>query len=319
MKPTLRNYQSEEDYWRIREFLRQTMILNQCREINWHVARWDYWWWFANPDIERIRPEEKVFLWETADGQIVAALNPEGRGQAFLQCHPDFRSPELEAEMFAVAEEHLTVTDQTGHRKLKIFIDSQDQLRQVLLSRNGFQRMANPEERETQHRRLLTELLPQRPNPPGYTIRSMGDGLELLERCYASGLGFHDDDIHTARNNRDHPEWYHHIQTAPLYRRDLDIVAVATDGSIVSFATVWFDDVSRTAYVEPVATVPAHQRQGLGKAIILEGLHRLQRMGCKVAFVGGYSKPANALYYSVMGPEHNISEPWEKIVGDIKS
>lgn len=318
MKPTLRNYRSEEDYWRIREFLRQTMILNQCRETNWHVARWDYWWWFANPDIEKIRPEEKVFLWETADGQIVAVLNPEGRGQAFLQCHPDFRSPELEAEMFAVAEEHLAVTDQTGHRKLKIFIDSQDQLRQVLLSRNGFQRIANPEERETQHRRLLTELLPQRPNPPGYAIRSMGDRLELLERCYASGLGFHDDDIHTARNNRDHPEWYHHIQTAPLYRRDLDIVAVATDGSIVSFATAWFDDVSRTAYVEPVATVPAHQRQGLGKAVILEGLHRLQRMGCKVAFVGGYSKPANALYYSVMGPEHNISEPWEKIVGDTK-
>jgi mycothiol synthase len=100
---------------------------------------------------------------------------------------------------------------------------------------------------------------------------------------------------------------------APLYRRDLDLVAVADDGSIASFCTIWFDDVTRTAVFEPVATVPAHQKRGLGKAVMLEGLHRLKRMGCKVALVGGYSQAANALYFSVIGPEHDINEPWEKI------
>ena len=40
---------------------------------------------------------------------------------------------------------------------------------------------------------------------PGYTIRSLGDGLELLERCYASGLGFHEGDIKVAVENRDDP------------------------------------------------------------------------------------------------------------------
>jgi mycothiol synthase len=77
--------------------------------------------------------------------------------------------------------------------------------------------------------------------------------------------------------------------------------------------TIWFDDVTRTAYIEPVATVPAHQRKGLGKAVLMEGLQRLKHMGCKVAFVGGYSQAANALYFSAMGPDHDISEPWEKI------
>ena len=61
-----------------------------------------------------------------------------------------------------------------------------------------------------------------------------------------------------------------------------------------------------------MATVPAHQRKGLGKAVMIEGLHRLKAMGCKVAFVGGYSQAANALYFSVMGAEHDVSEPWEK-------
>jgi len=312
MKLTTRNYQSEEDYWHIRGFLRQLMTLNGRRELCWHVARLDYWWWFINPDIEKMALEESIFLWETESGEIAAVLNPEGRGQAFLQVHPGFRTPELDEEMIALAEEKLSATKKEGQRVLQIFVDSQDTSRQQILTQHGFKRVEEAGNQEYQHRRSLDEALPEVPQMAGYTIRPMGDGLELLERCYASGLGFHEDDINIARDNRDHPEWYHGIQSAPLYRRDLDIVAVAADGSVASFCTAWFDDVSRTAYLEPVATIPAHRKRGLGKAVIFEALHHLKRMGCKVAFVGGYSERANALYFSVMGPAHDISEPWEK-------
>ena len=313
MKLTMRPYKNEEDNWNIRSFLRQTMIANNRRELSWHVARWDYWIWFANLDIEKITLKENIFIWETEARKIAAVLNPEQRGQVFPQVHPDFRTPELDEEMITVAEEHLTTTGKDGYQKLCYWIDSKDKSRQEMLIQRGFHKVESPESQEVQHRRLLDEPLPEPPIIPDYIIRSQGDGLELLERCYASGLGFHDDDIHAARENRDHPNWYHHIQSAPLYRRDLDMVAVASDGSIASFCTIWFDDVTRTAYIEPVATVPAHQRHGLGKAVILEGLHRLKHMGCKVAFVGGYSQAANALYFSVMGSDHDISEPWEKI------
>ena len=61
-----------------------------------------------------------------------------------------------------------------------------------------------------------------------------------------------------------------------------------------------------------MATVPAHQRRGLGKALLVEGLHRLQRMGCTHAFVGGYSPHANALYSSILGPDCEQSESWVK-------
>lgn len=43
-----------------------------------------------------------------------------------------------------------------------------------------------------------------------------------------------------------------------------------------------------------------------------EGLHRLQRMGATVAFVGGYSPAANALYRAVMGNDYELYEPWVK-------
>jgi GNAT superfamily N-acetyltransferase len=313
MTLTMRSYNDMEDYWRIREFLRQVMILNHRREYSWHVARLDYWWWFANPDLEKISPEENIFIWETGSGQIAGVLNPEGRGTAFLHVHPGLELPQLEGEMIVIAEERLAAIDKDNHRKVWLYIDSQDKARQEILTRRGFHPVNLPGEREIQHRRSLDGPLPEVPVIPGYAIRSQGDGLELLERCYASGLAFHQDDIKVACANRDRPDWYHHIQSAPLYRRDLDLVAVASNGSVASFCTIWFDDVSRTAYFEPVATVPTHQRHGLARALMLEGLHRLQQMGCVLAFVGGYSEKANALYFSVMGPEFDVSEPWEKV------
>jgi hypothetical protein len=35
-------YQSEDDYWRIRQFLREVFGLNARRELSWPVYRFDY-------------------------------------------------------------------------------------------------------------------------------------------------------------------------------------------------------------------------------------------------------------------------------------
>lgn len=35
-------------------------------------------------------------------------------------------------------------------------------------------------------------------------------------------------------------------------------------------------------------------------------------MGATIALVGGFSQAANALYERVMGPEHELYEPWVK-------
>lgn len=316
MKLTMRLYNSDEDYWRIREFLRQVMLFNNRRDLCWHVTRWDDLFWSIKPEFEMITLEETVFIWETESGQIAGVLHPEDRGCIFLDIHPDFHISELQEEMIALAEKHLTSSTLDRDRKprLWIWIDSQDKILQEIVTRRGFHRIEREGLKEYKHRRSLDGLLPDVPATPGYTIRALGDGLELLERCYAMGLGFRKDDFNAAREKRDHPEWYRSLQSAPLYRRDLDLITVASDGSIAAFCTIWFDDVTRTACFEPIATVPAHQRRGLARAIMIEGMHRLKRMGCKVAFVSGFNEAANALYFSVMGTEHDISEPWEKVI-----
>ena len=309
MKPVFRPYQSEDDYWRMRVFLREVFALNDRLERSWHVARLDYARWHTCLNCAGVQLEDVVSLWEI-DRQLAAILMPDGGpGEAHFLMHPGLRTPELEAEMLAAAEDRLANIGADGLHKLCIWSPWHDDLHQSLLEQNGY---VKKQPSEHQWRRDLDDPIPDYPIPPGYMIRSLGDGLELLERCYASGLGFHEGDIQIAVENRDDPTWYRNIQTAPLYRRDLDLVVIAPDGAIAAFCSIWFDDVTRSAYFEPVAAVPAHQRKGLGKALMAEGLRRLQRIGATRAFVSGYSDAANALYRSVMGPAYELSDPWIK-------
>jgi mycothiol synthase len=219
--------------------------------------------------------------------------------------HPGLRTFSLEEEMLAVAEERLAAV-RDGVRMLSGWTDGQDALRLAILRRRGYSRGKWVEH---QWRRDLDAPVPDAPVPPGYTVRALGDADELPARSWASWRGFHPDEP-----DQDYEgwEWYLNIQRCPLYRRDLDIVVVAPGGEIASFCTLWYDDVTRSAYVEPVATVPEHRRLGLARAAITEGLHRVKRLGATRAFVGGYTPGANALYASVLSAEHDRSEQWVK-------
>lgn len=317
MKSTRRTYQDEDDYWRIREFLRQVMLLNGRRELSWHVARLDYWRWHVVENCGFCDPVEDVtFIWETADGRIVAVLNPEGRGEAHFQVHPGLRTPELEEEMLDLAEQRLARRRPDGRTRLLVFAAHGDAMRRGLLARRGYTVADWPEASEHQRHRPLSAPIPDVPVAAGYTVRPLGDVEELPARSWVSWKAFHPDEPDEKYEGW---AWYRHIQRQPLYRRDLDIIAVpvspvatefAPTGQMAAFCTAWYDDVTRTAYFEPVGTAPEHQRRGLGKAVMTEALRRLQWMGCVLAFVGGYSVPANALYASAGFTEYDLSEPW---------
>jgi GNAT superfamily N-acetyltransferase len=299
----------EEDYWRIRAFVRELLPLYDMRQRCWDVARWDYWRWHGVENIEHVNLEDVVTLWETPRGKLAAMLNPEGMGEAFLQVHPDFKTPELEAEMIATAEGQLNEKGRDGRRRLSVWANQHDELRKQLLAQSGY---APGDWPEYQRRRRLDGLIPESNTPPGYSIVPQGDGAQLLERCYASGLAFHPNRPEIAMDNRADIGWYRNIQRAPLYRRDLDLTMLAADGGCAAFCTVWFDDVTRVGVFEPVATVPAHQRKGLGKALMFAGLRRLQTLGATMAYVGSYSEAAGALYASAGFTDYELCERWEK-------
>lgn len=309
MTLTMRPYRCDEDYSLVRAFLRELLPLYGLRQHCWDVTRWDYWRWHGVENIEHLRLEEVVTLWETPDGRLAAVLNPESMGEAFLQVHPDFKTPELETEMIALAEQRLSKTGRDGHHTLSLWASQYDGQRKQLLEQHGFVRGDWP---EYQRRRPLDLPVPQSVLPAGYAIVPQGDGEQLRERCYASGLAFHPDDLQYAIDNRADVSWYRNIQRAPLYRSDLDLNVLAPDGSCAAFCTVWFDEVNLTGQFEPVGTVPAQQRKGLGKALMLEGLRRLETLGATMAYVSSYSESAGALYASAGFTDYELLERWER-------
>ena len=307
MKLTMRPYHCEDDYWRIRAFLREVLLLNNLRIHSWEVPRLDYWRWHCIANCGYGPPVEQVtYLWETPGGEIAAVLNPESRGEAFLQIDPRWRTPELEEEMIDLAEQQLAVTTPEGRRELAVWAHQGDTLREDILTRRGYRQGSRPEYQRIRH---LNGSIPDVPAPPGYTIRSLGGVDDLPARSWASWRGFHPNE---PDENYQGWEWYPNVQRCPLYRRDLDIVAEAPGGEIAAFCTMWYDDVTRVGMFEPVATVPEHQKLGLGKAVMFEAMRRVQHLGATHVTVGGFSEAANALYASTVSPEYELFYWWEK-------
>jgi GNAT superfamily N-acetyltransferase len=302
----MRRYRTDEDYWRIREFLRDTFRRNDGREWSWQAYRFDYWRWHGVENLGHDRLENDVFIWEAADGAIVAVLNPERRGDACLQVHPGLRSRTLEQEMIEVAETHLPRPGRTGRPTVCVWSPEHDELRTRILRERGFVKGTLAEH---QRRRSLSVPIPETRIANGYAVRALGDADELPARSLLSWKAFHPDE---PDDRYEGWEWYQNIQRAPLYRRDLDLVAVAPGGELASFCTAWFDDVNRTGAFEPVGTAPAHQRRGLAKSLLHEGLRRLKQVGASVAYVASYTSGAHALYASAGFTEYDISEPWTK-------
>lgn len=306
MKLPMRQFQCEEDFWHIRNFLREVFLLNGRREHSWHVARLDYWRWHLIMNCQVCEAVDKVTtLWETAEGQIAAVLHPLGRGEVRLHVHPQYCTADLEQEMLIYAEEHLGERSQEGKHTLIVPVFANDLQRQAVLTERGYARLNGVVTHW--HRDLdvpIAELLPV----PGYTIRSMGELSEHPNRSWASWRAFHPDE---PDSDYDGWSWFQNIQSAPLYRRDLDIVAAAADGSLAAFCTIFYDDYTRSAVSVLVGVAAGHWRRGLGKAVLTEGMRRLQKLGCTRLFANAYDPPADALYRSVLGTSE-CSETWQK-------
>ena len=306
MKPIMRNYQTEDDYWCIREFLREVSILNDQHDFSWSLLRWDYWRWHINENIFQWKLEDVITLWH-AKGQIVAMLNPDSPGEAFFQVHPVYHSPELLAEMLEIAEQKLPNTEEDGKKELIAWVNAGDTVHKEILTQRGY--ACSRFLAEHMRMRPFTKPLPDSVPPAGYIVRALGDESELPARSWLSWRVFHPQEPDERYQGW---EWYRNVQRVPIYRRDLDILAVALDGEFAAFCTVWFDDVTRTAVFEPVGTHPNHQKRGLGKAVMSEGLRRAQRLGATLATVSSYSTGAHALYESMGFTDVDILEPWIK-------
>ncbi|HET9109811.1 MAG TPA: GNAT family N-acetyltransferase [Ktedonobacterales bacterium] len=135
--------------------------------------------------------------------------------------------------------------------------------------------------------------LPEVALPAGYSVRAVGGPEEWQQRV----------DLHRAvyYPSRVTLRAYRRLRAAPIYRPNLDLVAIAPDGEFVSYCILWYDERNRVGEYEPVGAHPAWRRQGITRAVLAEGLRRLRALGAETAVVltSSNNTPAINLYESI--------------------
>lgn len=323
---TIRLMQGDADFWKMRELLIASAPGTPVG-LNWDVRRLDGKRFYnedpdANPLLAR-----PVSLWEAA-GELVGFILPESACDAHLQVHPDYRY--LEAEMIAWAEANLAgPAPRAGPRQLEIYVYEYDAQRQRLLHARGF---AKTEVwGMLRHLRLGRQPLPAPRVAPGYKLRATHPAEPLPRQVADAGLpnlfgGFSgpapDDcqriaDLLNAafgRTCHNAAEYRNFIRRAPCFRRELDLVAEAPDGTLVAYVGISYDPTNRCGICEPVCAHPDHRRRGLARALMQEGLRRLRAIGAVAATVDtGDMLPANRFYDSLGFTEAYRGFTWRKV------
>ena len=110
---------------------------------------------------------------------------------------------------------------------------------------------------------------------------------------------------------------YAGIRTTSAYRGDLHLLVEAPDGTMAASTIMWFDEAHRTAEFEPVGTHPDYRRLGLGRAMLLHGLHRVRAAGANHATVACLGAPGHpralGLYQSLGFREVSRDAPLIKV------
>lgn len=299
-----RPLQSDDDFWRVRNLLLETVPLTPL-DFTWDIRRWEGQRFYdADPTLAS-RLAGRVQLWFTRAERLVAAVHPEGRGEAYLQVHPDFRT--LEPAMIAWAEAHLAMPTTAGARQLEIFVYEYNLARQQLLLARGYTKLAAGG--VVRRLPLAEQPLPPVRLVPRYTLRTtrpadLADCQQIADLLNAA----FNRNFHTAL------EYYNFTKLAPSFRNDLDLVAVAPDGTFAAYVGIPYDEVNRRGIFEPVCTHPNHRRHGLAQSLLVEGLHRLRALGAVEVTVGtGDMIPANRLYDSIGFTEVQKGYVWQKL------
>jgi len=95
-------------------------------------------------------------------------------------------------------------------------------------------------------------------------------------------------------------ERYERLRATPGYEPRLDLVVTTEAGPIAACCICWVDERNGIGLFEPVGTRFQYRRQGLARALVLEGLRRLRRRGLHSAIIGtaSFNHPAEAAYLS---------------------
>ncbi len=225
----------------------------------------------------RAMTQQATMLWE-ADGVLVAyALFVPPSLVLTFQVHPQAQGKGIEQDILTWALEGIqTQANQRGGAfSLWCRCHTSETARRTLLEEAGFHS-------NWQDLRLvssLASLLPAPSLPSAIVLRQGVHGNELeqyqeLHQAVFDGTSIGLDD-----------------HQPPDYQPDLDLIAVDSQGVFVSFCLCELKQVAdgsgdyAVGSIGVIGTRPASQKQGLGRTLLLTGMHLLKERGARTAFL----------------------------------
>jgi mycothiol synthase len=245
---------------------------------------------FDEPLLDK---ERDLRFWEDADklvgfGQLGIPESGEiVDGFLIFRVHPEARGGEIEQQIFAWAEERLREVGQERGLQAKLRSNSREDQsdRIAILERNGL----SVDRCFLTLSRSLAEPISEPCFPRGFTMRTVRG-----EEDAAAWVDLHNQSFIDHWNY--HPltleSYKHWWGNDPDYRPDLDLVAVAADGTLASccFCGIYPGDNMRTGrqegWVGILGTRRGFRRLGLARAMLLSGLHQLKAAGMDTAKIG---------------------------------
>lgn len=293
MSFTSRMYSRTEDRDRIARFLAEVSVGSPTPGY-WHPGDL-IWGMYQNTVFD---PKSSVRLWEdAATGALLGLTWLESgsvAGEVETQLAPAIRAT---AEGDAIIAEALAWARRVAARRhvatLWARARDSDTWQTGLLEASGFARDDRHAHYVHFRRPLGAAPLPEVTLPAGYSVRPVGGPEEWQRRVELHRVVYYPSRVTL--------QAYRRLRAAPIYRPDLDLVAVAPDGEFVSYCILWYDERNRVGEYEPVGAHPDWRRQGVTRAVLAEGLRRLRALGAETAIVLTRSNntPAIKLYESI--------------------
>ncbi len=266
---------------------------------------------FNQPSLDVARD---IRLWEDAEGKLIAfaqlSISEPGEvidGWLWFRVRPDARSGDVEVAIVAWGETRMReVEQQLGARvKLRSWVRAENADRISVLESCGFK----PDRYFFRMARSLSEPILEPQFPEGFALRQFpGEEdaeawVEMFNQSFIDHWNHHDLTL----------DKFKYDLAKPDYRNDLDLIAVAGDGTFVAFCycEISVGECDRTGrnqgWIGCLGTRRGFRKIGLGRAMLLAGLHRLKAAGVETAILGvdaENSSGALRLYESV--GFHNI-------------
>lgn len=291
MTITMRPWRDETDLPLIVDLLRSVPPASR------HLI--DIPWRLSSPALQ---DERNARVWLDADGNMV--------GFAAWQIYwavldyfvrPGIHQQAVETALFNWAMRRFRELDAERGYPLPYWVEyrDDDSERQHVVEAHGF--LLDDDYQYIHMSHPLTEPLPESALPGSFTIRPFAGEREVSEYVELHRAAFESTSMTC--------DWRLRTLSMPQYRPELDIVAVASDGSLAGFCVGWFNAERHTGQVEPLGVHPRFHHMGLGRTLLLESLRRFKAHGANTVLVETNDDrvPALNAYKSVgFRPIHTI-------------